>query len=130
MRNDAVVIGTAVVVVTGALLTLPLHAARQSSTGAPSAQAKPRNTAEKSVAIRRLPDGTPDIRGRWTRVGGGLNEAKPPETQLKAFGVLAEPQGFGQGDVAAGRGGGSQGSREKLPLPVATEIWIRPSPRR
>lgn len=105
MRNDAVVIGAAVVVVTGALLTLPLHAARQSSTGAPSAQAKPRNTAEKSVAIRRLPNGTPDIRGRWTRVGGGLNEAKAPETQLKAFGVLAEPQGFGQGDVAAGREG-------------------------
>jgi len=57
------------------------------------------------TAIKRLPDGTPDIRGTWVRVGGGLNEANPPESELKAFGVLSEPQGFGQGPVAAGPGG-------------------------
>ena len=100
------VIGAAVVAVTSAWLTLPLRAAGQSSTRAPNAQAKAQNTPKNPGAIKRLPDGTPDIRGTWTRVGGGLNEAKAPETELKPFGVLAEPQGFGQGQVAAGPGGG------------------------
>ena len=105
MRKHFVVIGTDVVAVTGALLTLPLRAAGQSSTGAPNTQAKAQKTPEKSGTIKRLPDGTPDIRGTWTRVGGGLNEAKAPDTALKAFGVLSEPQGFGQGQVTAGPGG-------------------------
>jgi hypothetical protein len=64
---------------------------------------EPRNTAAAG-AIKRLPDGTPDIRGNWVRVGGNLNEANPPNSELKAFGVLSEPQGFGQGQVAWSRG--------------------------
>jgi hypothetical protein len=105
VRKHFLVGGTAVLAVTSALLTLPLRAAGQSSTGAPNAQAKAQKTPEKSGTIKRLPDGTPDIRGTWTKVGGGLNEAKAPETELKAFGVLSEPQGFGQGQVTAGPGG-------------------------
>jgi hypothetical protein len=119
------------VAVTSAWLTLPLRAAGQSSTGAPKAQARARHASEKSGTIKRLPDGTPDIRGTWTRVGGGLNEAKAPETDLKPFGVLAEPQGFGQGQVAAGPGGGVAQRRvpRYLPDPRPPQGIIDPSDR-
>ena len=100
-----VVVGAAVAAVTSALLALPLRAADQSSTAAPKAQPKAQIASQRSAAIKRLPDGTPDLRGTWIRVGGGLNEANPPDSELKAFGVLSEPQGFGQGQVAAGPGG-------------------------
>jgi hypothetical protein len=69
------------------------------------------------AAVTRLPDGTPDIRGTWVRVGGGLNEANPPDSELKAFGVLSEPQGFGQGPVAAGPGGEVAGPRVAKYMP-------------
>ena len=101
MRKHVVVVGAAGVALLGAWMTLPLHAARQSSREA-RATAAP---AAPNAAMKRLPDGTPDIRGTWTRVGGGLNEANAPESELKAFGVLSEPQGFGQGPVAAGPSG-------------------------
>ena len=51
----------------------------------------------------RTPDGQPDIRGVWEKVGGSLQEARPPSTPLNdtknaqgedAFGVNAEPIGF------------------------------------
>src|SRR2546422_11708897 len=96
----------AVVAVTTALLTPPLRAAGQSSgtsTKDPKAQAK--NAPSKPGTIKRLPDGTPDIRGTWGKVGGGVNDAKPADTVLKPFGVLAEPQGIGQGHDTAGAGG-------------------------
>jgi hypothetical protein len=129
VRTHVVVIGTAAVAVTSAWLTLPLRAAGQSSTGAPKAQARARHASEKSGTITRLPDGSPDIRGTWTRVGGGLNEAKAPETELKPFGVLAEPQGFGQGQVAAGPGGGVSQRRvpRYVPNPRPPQGIIDPS---
>ena len=123
MRKRFVVTGVAVVAAVTALLTPTLHAARQSpgtSTKDPKAQAKAEKAPAKPGTIKRLPDGTPDIRGTWTKVGGGLNEAKPLETALKPFGVLAEPQGFGQGQVTAGPGG--------VPATRRAPKWL-PEPR-
>jgi hypothetical protein len=119
VRKHVVVIGAAVVAVTSAWLTLPTRAAGQSSTVASKA------------TIKRLPDGTPDIRGTWTRVGGGLNEANPPDSELKAFGVLSEPQGFGQGQVAAGPGGDVAKPRvpKYMPNPRPPQGIIDPADR-
>jgi hypothetical protein len=51
--------------------------------------------------IKRMPDGTPDIRGSWNKNGGGLNEAPGtiPKSRLEsecleAFREKAEPAGF------------------------------------
>src|SRR4029077_18324738 len=91
----------------GVLLTLPLHAqGRQGRAGAPNTPPEVQNVSQRAASIKRLPDGTPDIRGTWVRVGGGMNEAGAPDSELKAFGVLSEPQGFGQGLVTAGPEGG------------------------
>ncbi len=98
MRKHVVVVGMAGVAVTGALLalTLPLHAqGRQGRAGAPNTQPTPKaqepvqNVSQRAATIKRLPDGTPDIRGTWVRVGGGMNEANAPDSELKAFGVLS-----------------------------------------
>lgn len=52
----------------------------------------------QAAKIARTPDGQPDIRGVWAKVGGGLSEAKPPYSPLQeggeAFGANAEPEGF------------------------------------
>ena len=102
-----VIIGAAVAAAISALLTLPVGAqGRQGRGGGSSAQPPAQNVSQRAASIKRLPDGTPDIRGTWVRVGGGMNEADPPESELKAFGVLSEPQGFGQGLVTAGPEGG------------------------
>ena len=98
MSKHVVVIGAALMAMSGALLM----AAGQSAGGARTAQPRVQNVSPQAGTIKRLPDGTPDIRGTWTRVGGGLNEANAPDSELKAFGVLSEPQGFGQGQVASG----------------------------
>jgi len=107
VRKHFSIVGIGVAAVTAALLAPAVRAAGQSSTAAPSAAAKADKAPAKTAAIKRLPDGTPDIRGAWVKNGGGLNEAKVPysETALKPFGVLSEPQGFGQGAVTAGPGG-------------------------
>ena len=98
-----VVVGAAAAAAISVLLTLPLGAqGRQGRAGSSNAQPAVQNVSQRAAAIKRLPDGTPDIRGTWVRVGGGMNEANPPESELKAFGVLSEPQGFGQGLVTAG----------------------------
>jgi hypothetical protein len=72
VKKHVVVIGAALVAATSALL-----AAGQSA-GAPKAQPKVQNVSQRAAAIKRLPDGTPDIRGTWVRVGGGMNEANAP----------------------------------------------------
>ena len=128
MRKHVVVIATAVVALTAASIIHPLRAVAQSPAGA----SKPASTsAPKPATIKRLPDGTPDIRGTWTRVGGGLNEANPPESELKAFGVLSEPQGFGQGPVAAGPGGEVAEARvaKYMPNPRPPQGIIDPADR-
>ena len=131
MRKHVVVIATAVVAVTSALLTLPLRAQGQAPAGARTAQASTRNTAAPSGTIKRLPDGTPDIRGNWVRAGGNLNEANPPNSELKAFGVLSEPQGFGQGQVAAGPEGEVAPARAPryMPNPRPPQGIIDPADR-
>jgi hypothetical protein len=92
-KNNVVVIGAAVFAVTSALLTLQLDAAGQAAAGARAAQPRAQSVPAAG-AIKRLADGSPDIRGTWVRVGGGMNEANAPDSELKAFGVLSEPQGF------------------------------------
>jgi len=120
-----VVLGAAIAAVTSAWLTLPLHAERQRPAAAAAAPAAP------NAIMKRLPDGTPDIRGTWARVGGGLNEANPPDSELKAFGVLSEPQGFGQGPVAAGPGGEVAEARvpKYMPRPRPPQGIIDPADR-
>lgn len=53
---------------------------------------------QAAVKVSRTPDGQPDIRGVWAKLGGGINEANPPDTPLgeggDAFGGNAEPEGF------------------------------------
>jgi hypothetical protein len=117
VRAHALAVAAALAAV--APLTPPPVAAGQSA-GAP-----------KPAAIKRLPDGTPDIRGTWVRVGGGLNEADPPDSELKAFGVLSEPQGFGQGPVAAGPGGEVAGQRvaKHMPTPRPPQGIVDPANR-
>jgi len=126
-----VVIGTAVAVVAGALLTLPLRAAGQGRRGggAPAAESGAKSTP--AGPVKRLPDGTPDIRGTWVRVGGGMNEANAPDSELKAFGVLSEPQGFGQGLVTAGPEGGRAQARapKYVPNPRPPQGIVDPANR-
>jgi len=115
------VIATATAAVAAASLSLPVSAVGQS----------PAASTAKPAAIKRLPDGTPDIRGTWVRVGGGLNEANPPDSELKAFGVLSEPQGFGQGPVAAGPGGEIAAPRvaKYMPTPRPPQGIVDPADR-
>ena len=102
-----VVASAAIAAAAGVLLTVSIGAqGRQGRAGGSNAQPAVQNVSQRAATIKRLPDGTPDIRGTWVRVGGGMNEANPPESELKAFGVLSEPQGFGQGLVTAGPEGG------------------------
>ena len=94
-----------------------------------NAAARSRRTCpSEPAAIKRLPDGTPDIRGTWVRVGGGMNEANAPDSELKAFGVLSEPQGFGQGLVTAGPEGGiAQAQAAEVPAEPASAARDRRS---
>jgi hypothetical protein len=102
-----VVASAAIAAAAGVLLTASIGAqGRHGRAGGSNAQPAVQNVSQRAATIKRLPDGTPDIRGTWVRVGGGMNEANPPESELKAFGVLSEPQGFGQGLVTAGPEGG------------------------
>src|SRR4026208_267269 len=90
-----IVVGAAAAAAISALLTLPLGAqGRQGRGGGSNAQPAVQNVSQRAAAIKRMPDGTPDIRGTWVRVGGGMNEANPPESEPKAFGVLAAPAGL------------------------------------
>jgi len=135
MRKQLVVIATAAIAVAGASLMPALRAAGQSAAAAPKAATAKAATA--SANIKRLPDGTPDIRGAWNKAGGGLNEANSPikDTALKPFGVLSEPQGFGQGQVTAGRGGkaldrGARGAGPRyMPDPRPPQGIIDPKDR-
>jgi hypothetical protein len=59
----------------------------------------PKRATSSAHAVRRTPDGQPDLRGTWTRIGGGLNEADPPKALINSectenFGGKAEPAGF------------------------------------
>ena len=61
------------------------------TTGKPSAPA--------AVAVKRTPDGQPDMRGLWFKAGGGINEANQPKVSYTDdcrafFGTKAEPTGF------------------------------------
>ena len=106
MKNQ-VVASAVIAAAVGVLLSASVAAqGRQGRAGGANAQPPVQNVSQRAATIKRLPDGTPDIRGTWVRVGGGMNEANPPESELKAFGVLSEPQGFGQGLVTAGPEGG------------------------
>ena len=71
MRKHVCFIVAAAIAVTAASATVSVRAAGQAA------------AAAKPAAIKRLPDGTPDIRGTWVRVGGGLNEANAPESQQR-----------------------------------------------
>ena len=119
VRKHVCFIVAAAIAVTAASATVSVRAAGQAA------------AAPKPAAIKRLPDGTPDIRGTWVRVGGGLNEANAPDSELKAFGVLSEPQGFGQGPVASGPGGEVVGPRtaKYLPNPRPPQGIIDPADR-
>jgi hypothetical protein len=129
-----VVVGAAVAAGVSVLLTLPLDAqgGRQGRAGAPNTQPAVQNASQRAPTIKRLPDGTPDIRGVWIRVGGGMNEANPPESELKAFGVLSEPQGFGQGLVTAGPTGGKTEAKppKYMPNPRPPQGIIDPADRK
>ena len=128
VKKHVVVIGAAVVAATSALLTLQLS--RRSVGGGAAEQRRPKlqNVSQRAAAIKRLPDGTPDIRGTWVRVGGGMNEANAPDSELKAFGVLSEPQGFGQGLVTAGPEGGlAQAQAAEVPAEPASAARDRRS---
>src|SRR5215510_15062651 len=132
VRKHVVVIAAALVAVTIAWLTPTLRADGQRGAGAQGAQPRTQSAAAPAGPIKRLPDGTPDIRGVWTRVGGGLNEADAPDSELKAFGVLSEPQGFGQGQVASGPGGEVAEARvaKYLPNPRPPQGVVDPADRK
>src|SRR5438477_4834866 len=125
----------------GVLLTLPLGAqgrqGRGSGAGAKApvaagAKAPVTNVSQRASAVKRLSDGTPDIRGIWVRVGGGMNEAGAPDSELKAFGVLSEPQGFGQGLVTAGPEGGKTEAKPPkfMPNPRPPQGIVDPADRK
>jgi len=132
VRKHVVVIAAALVAVTIAWLTPTLRADGQRGAGAQGAQSRTQNAAAPAGPIKRMPDGTPDMRGVWTRVGGGLNEADAPDSELKAFGVLSEPQGFGQGQVASGPGGEVAEARvpKYLPNPRPPQGVVDPADRK
>src|SRR5258705_13380720 len=74
-----VVVAAAAAAAIGVVLTLPLHAqGRQGQAGASATQAPVQDVSQRAASIKRLPDGTPDIRGTWVRVGGGMNEVGAP----------------------------------------------------
>ena len=128
-----VVIGAAAAAAVSVLLTLPLQAqGRQGRGSASGAQPEVQNVSQRAATIKRLPDGTPDIRGTWVRVGGGMNEVGAPDSELKAFGVLSEPQGFGQGLVTAGPNGGRIEAKppKYLPNPRPPQGIIDPADRK
>ena len=132
MRKQVVVAAAAAAAI-GVVLTLPLHAqGRQGQAGASGTQAPVQDVSQRAASIKRLPDGTPDIRGTWVRVGGGMNEVGAPESELKAFGVLSEPQGFGQGLVTAGPTGGKIEARQPkyLPNPRPPQGIVDPADRK
>ena len=121
--------------------TTAVFAAGQAAPAAPKPQPKAQQPAtpakgqvvsQRAGAIKRLPDGTPDIRGVWVRVGGGMNEAGAPDSELKAFGVLSEPQGFGQGLVTAGPDGGKIDAKQPkfLPNPRPPQGIVDPADRK
>src|SRR5437762_13651246 len=115
------------------LLSLPLQAqGRQGRGGATGAQPAVQNVSQRAAAVKRLPDGTPDVRGTWVRVGGGMNEAGAPDSELKAFGVLSEPQGFGQGLVTAGPNGGKTEAKppKYMPNPRPPQGIVDPADRK
>jgi hypothetical protein len=130
--NKHVVIRTAVAAMASALMTMPLIAAGQAARGAVKPQPKAANVSQRASTIKRLPDGTPDIRGTWDRVGGGMNEVGAPDSELKAFGVLSEPQGFGQGLVTAGPEGGITKAKppKYMPNPRPPQGIIDPADRK
>src|ERR1041385_7139032 len=114
MRTHFVATAVAFIAANGVLL------AQQAATPKPQPKAAApsvSNVSQRASAIKRLPDGTPDIRGVWVRVGGGMNEVGAPDSELKAFGVLSEPQGFGQGLVTAGADGGKIEAKQPKFLP-------------
>jgi len=91
-------VGAAAAMIAAAWLSSPLSARGQT----PAAAAKP-TSANATSTLPRTPDGQPDIRGVWSKTGGGIQEAHPPKTPLNdtknaegadAFGVNAEPIGF------------------------------------
>jgi hypothetical protein len=133
VRKHVVVFGTAVAVAVSALLiqTMPVGAQGRRGGGAAATQPAAANVSQRAATIKRLPDGTPDIRGTWVRVGGGMNEANAPDSELKAFGVLSEPQGFGQGVVTAGPEGGlAKGRAPKyVPNPRPPQGIVDPANR-
>jgi hypothetical protein len=102
------------------------------SVATPKAQPRVTNVSQRAGAIKRLPDGTPDIRGVWVRVGGGMNEVGAPDSELKAFGVLSEPQGFGQGLVTAGPEGGKTEAKppKYMPNPRPPQGIVDPADRK
>ena len=60
-----------------------------------------------------------------------MNEANAPDSELKAFGVLSEPQGFGQGLVTAGPEGGRAEARapKYVPNPRPPQGIVDPANR-
>ena len=86
--NKHVVIRTVVAAAVSGLMTMPLIAQGRRGGGAAQPEAKAANVSQRP--IKRLADGTPDIRGTWNRVGGGMNEVGAPDSELKAFGVLSD----------------------------------------
>src|SRR5262249_35443177 len=127
------VFGAAVAAAGGGLLSVSVDAqGRQGRAGGSNEQPGGQNVSQRAAPIKRVPGGTPDIRGTWVRVGGGMNEANPPESELKAFGVLSEPQGFGQGLVTAGpEGGKTQAKPPKyMPSPRPPAGIVDPADRK
>jgi len=63
-----VIVGAAVAAAVSVLLTLPVGAqGRQGRAGGSSPQTAAQNVSQRAATIKRLPDGTPDIReaGTW-----------------------------------------------------------------
>jgi len=122
---------TYVAALAAAVLATTAAVAAQSA-AAPKPQPKVANVSQRPGSIKRLPDGTPDIRGIWVRVGGGMNEVGAPDSELKAFGVLSEPQGFGQGLVTAGPDGGKTEAKPPkfLPNPRPPQGIVDPADRK
>jgi hypothetical protein len=128
-----VVAAAAVAAGIAVLMTMPVGAqGRQGRAGGTPRQPAVQNVSQRASTIKRLPDGTPDIRGVWVRVGGGMNEVGAPDSELKAFGVLSEPQGFGQGLVTAGPEGGKTDAKppKYLPNPRPPQGIIDPADRK
>jgi hypothetical protein len=61
-----------------------------------------------------------------------MNEVGAPDSELKAFGVLSEPQGFGQGLVTAGPEGGKTDAKppKYMPNPRPPQGIVDPADRK